>query len=207
MSQNDIRLYKVPGGVAPVIWEAPMKASETFRRGEPISINAAGEATESADDPVPMDVIGIALEPVEYVIGSTSAAGTASTRNPKTGAAYATGAAIQYVPMLQGYEFISQNFATDGAGTLLFTAGTGLTYATAFALLGECAGMSLTSGVWSIDTGTTTDLFCWRITAFLDARQQPIHRTGQNAFYVVVTPIQGQTFPISDAAGALAAIA
>lgn len=207
MSQGDIVLYKTPGGVAPVLWEAPMKASESFRYGEPISINAAGEATESADDPVPMDFAGIAQEPVGFVIGSTGAAGTATTRDPKTGYPYATGAVIQYVPALQGFQFRSQNFATDGAGTLLFTAGVGLTYATAFALIGECAGLSLTAGVWSVDVGTTTDLFCWRITGFLDALGRPIHRTGQNATSVIVTPIQSMWTPISDAAGALAAIA
>lgn len=200
MAQNDIMPWADESGTTPSFSYGVMNASETFRIGEPISINADGEITESADDPVAMDFAGIAMAPAGYSIN-----GTATTKDPRTGAAYTTGSLIPYIKALPGRQFIGRYFATDGSGTDLLAAG--IAYATALALVGEAVGITLVNGNWVVDSTPTVDREVFRIEAFLDANKVNILFNGGTAKYVVVSVIQSQWMPITDAAGSLASIA
>lgn len=186
MSQNDIVLWDNGSGVAPEIRHARMDGGEAFFRGEPVTLGADGDLNECGDDCTGAAFAGIALGPTGYVIGTMHAAGTASTKNPRTGAAYTTGDMIPYAVCRPGTTVISSNFATDGAGTL-----TAPTLANA---LGETAGLTLATGVWSIDTGVTNDdLF--RIIDVLNAQKNSIQDpaySGTTGVYVVATCIQSQ---------------
>jgi hypothetical protein len=145
-----------------------MNASETFGVGEPVAVNADGELTESADDPVDADIMGIAM------------AGPGGVDlNPETGNAYTTGDMIPVAIPDQNTYFICSNFATDGAGTQA---------APAVANLGDEAGLTLASGVWSVDVGATNNT-C-RIYDILDDQKRSIQKSGvtlaaTDTFYVV----------------------
>jgi hypothetical protein len=211
MALYDIMPWQDDSGTTPAISWALINdgATEVFQAGEPVSINSAGELTMSADDPAPMDFAGIAMAPVQYVRGSYSTAGTATTKDPRTGAAYTGLSLCPYVKALPGRRFIARYFATDGNGTDLLAAG--IAYATARDLIGESAGMTLvtstTPDIWVIDTTFGTDKDVWRIEAFLDSTKTSIIFNGSIAKYVVVTPIQSMWLPITDGGGSLAALA
>jgi hypothetical protein len=156
MSRHDFQVHKSPFGGPAQIKTFPLNASETFRAGEPCSVNADGELTESADDPTLADVMGIAA-----VDGDTG------LTDPFTGSARATSAEIQVIIPIQGTEFRTKNFATDGAGTAATPAKTNI---------GDEAGFTLASGVWSIDIGTTNNVA--RILDVLDANGVSINKSG-----------------------------
>lgn len=198
MSANDFAPWTSHMGGHIQVAYAPMNAGETFRVGELVSINADGELTESVDDPVPMDFAGIALAPAGYSIS-----GTAVSTNPMTGANFTTGDPCPYVKALPGQQFITANFATAGGGVTVMP----LAYATAYALIGEAAGASFTSDVWFVDSGGTGDRELFRIEGFLDAQKTNILWSRAAAAYVIVTVVQSQWTPITDAAGSLVAIA
>ncbi len=185
MAQNDLEVWQSHEGGHLDVMHYRMNAAETFRRGEPVSVNGDGELTESADDPTAPDFIGVALEPAGYSIG-----GTATTKNPRTGAAYTTGDMIAVVHARPGQRFICANFATDGAGTAATP-----TLANA---LGEQAGLTLASGSWFVDTGTTNNVF--RIVDVLDSDRESIQTSGGTGASVVVEVVASQVTATGDPA-------
>lgn len=186
MARFDIMPYRggSQGTIIPPVEHYRLNASETFVEGEPVAVNADGELTESADDPAAEDVIGIAAMSGDTA-GVTNTIGIyrkrvgmfspgASPNLPQTGDM------IQVWEAYQGHTFVSSNFATDGAGTLVTP-----TLANA---LGERAGLTLASGQWSVDTGTTN--FLVRIVDVLDANGRSLQNgggTGARVLFKFVT--------------------
>ena len=174
MARFDIMPYRggSQGTVIPPVEHYRLNASETFVEGEPVSVNGDGELTESADDPAAEDMIGIAAMSGDTA-GLTNTIGIyrkrvgmfspgASPNLPQTGDM------IQVWEAYQGHTFITKNFATDGAGTLVTP-----TLANALA---ERAGLSLTSGQRSLDVGTSN--FIARVVDVLDANGRSLQNGG-----------------------------
>jgi len=125
MSFQDILHHSAPNGVVDTR-AYPVAASQSFQAGEPVVLQAAGTLIECSDDPPA--VTGIAAHRSTDVDGVDRGVGTQVT-------VYAGSS---------GQVFRTKNFATDGSGT---AASPGLTN------VGDLAGLDLSSGVWTLDTG------------------------------------------------------
>lgn len=210
MTDLNIFPWREDGRESVVSW-ARMKSGETFQRGEPIYLNSSGQLAESGDDPAINAFGGIALGPISYVRGTYAAAGTATTRNPESGAAFAALDQVPYVKALPGGYLISP-FLSAGAtthmapaGSTLSSAGTTLANATAIAMISDAAGFQITSGEWQIDLSATVGHL--RIEKFLDSMKRDITRSGQPASYVICAVLFSQWTGASDVAGAIASVA
>ena len=157
MAQNDIVVWKSPHGGHAEINRGYLDASETFLTGEPVRVTADGTISESPDDPTNDDIIGISAGP-----------GSTAVRNPETNANYTTNDNVFYSRAADQTLFATQNFATDGAGTQAAPAQTNI---------GDEAGLTLASGVWSLDVGTTNNV-C-RIEDVLNSQKDSIVKTGE----------------------------
>ena len=125
MGVHDLRHYRAPDGVVEMN-SFPATASQTFLAGEPVQVVAAGTLSECATDPPTVD--GIAAHGTTDVDGNSL-----GTTHPIT--VYGTS---------PNQVFISRRFATDGAGTAATPALTNI---------GDFAGLSLSGGIWYVDTG------------------------------------------------------
>jgi hypothetical protein len=169
-SEDDVRHYRLDG-------------SETFSAGMLVYIGADGDINGAGDSALGNQMLGIALAPARYSIG-----GTSTTKNPRTGVAYATGDMIPVAHLRPGKRVITRKFATDGAGT-----SEAPTLANA---LGETAGLietgSGTTAVHWIDTGAAQDdLF--RIVDVLDTNKNSLQDpkySSNTGVYVVAECIQ-----------------
>lgn len=173
MARFDIMPFRggSQGTVIPPVEHYRLNASETFVEGEPVSVNADGELTESADDPAAEDVIGIAAMSGDTV-GSTNAIGIYRKRRGMFSPGASpnlpqTGDQIQVWEVYQGHTFVTKNFATDGSGTAAVPAA---------ANIGDRAGLTLINGNWFLDTGTTN--FIARIVDVLDANGISVQEQG-----------------------------
>ena len=141
MSQFDLMPYSGPHApYARIMWFNCDVATdtETFEQGEPVRLDNGGNIVECADD---MDN--------DNIIGFAAAGPGASRIDPNTGNAYADDAVLPvYMPDSTTW-FAAQVFATDGAGTSTAPVATAI---------GDEAGFTLASGVWSIDIGTSNNL-------------------------------------------------
>lgn len=177
MAVNDLLPWLSADGGTHQVMQGRLKASESYLLGEPVYINAAGEISESGDDPDSPKFGGIAAH---------SADTTAATRNPKTRLVYAAGDLVSFWVFHIGDLIVCQNFATDGAGTAA---------APLVANLGDEAGFTLSSGVYSIDVGTGSELV--RIVDILNSRKEPVIQTGEtllstDTFYVIAAVVATQ---------------
>ncbi len=182
MARNDIVVWKSPHGGHTMTEHFPLEASETFRKGEFVSLNTSGELTESADDPVDADLLGVA-----------AGDGDTGIENPLTGVDYAADDFIPvYLPDTHTI-FKTGNFATDGAGT---------SAAPTADNIGDEAGFTLASGVWSVDVGATNNLA--RIMDVLDANNDPIISSGNAGTQVtfVIVAHQNNSLGTADAPSA-----
>ena len=187
MAKNDIRLLDSDDyGPFSKIAQGYLNASETFGVGEPVFENTDGEVAESGDDPTPATFAGISLSSGDTV-GASDPVGTfrrsvgqfqpgLSPNTPQTGDP------VLYRKLYPGARIACDNFATDGAGTLV-------TPTTANAI-GEQAGFTLASGTYSIDTGTTNEPL--RIVGVLDANGDDIRWSGGTGVTVVAEVVQCQ---------------
>lgn len=190
MARNDIVVWKSPHGGHDFVDRGFLDASESFREGEPVRRTADGTISESPDDPTATDCVGIAV----------SSGDTTNTNrsffNPQTGAAYTTNDNVFFtVPSSHTY-FASQNFATDGAGT---QAAPLLTH------IGDEAGLTLASGVWSVDIGATNQI-C-RIVDVLNSQKESVGDTGETLlstddYWVVFQIVAHQSLPVTGLAEA-----
>jgi hypothetical protein len=186
------------------IAHAPMKASEAFRAGDPVVLDADGFLRIAIDGATGPAFGGIALAPVAFKTGGTGAStGTSVTLNPKTGAAYTTSDLIPYMQARLGSRWICPNLSTGATNNM--TAGTVLAYATAKALVGEIAGLQkgtpLATDTWQVDLSETADTGeVFRIAGFLDVNKRNINVSLQDAAYVIVQVLQSQWTPQTDAA-------
>jgi hypothetical protein len=155
MTREDIMPCVWRGMNMPAMSSFGLNAAETFLRGEPVAINAAGRLTESADDPVLTDLLGIAAEDGD----TTNASGLATARTrfgQFDDGLLQTGDLINvWIPTYLNF-FQTGNYTTDG---------TGFGDAMAIAELGERAGLTLLAGVWGLDTAVAN--FTCRIVDFL----------------------------------------
>lgn len=163
MAAYDIMPASSPDGGHTTVRHFRLNAAETFQVGEPVAVNADGELTESADDPVDADLMGIALAP-----GADPSTGTAFD-NPRTGAAYTTGDMIPVVIPTPTTYFRTTNFSAAGAA---FN-----DTAPAAADIGDEVGLSLIGGAWGVDQAAANNT-C-RIVDILNERGQSIQDTGE----------------------------
>ncbi len=138
MSERDINWYRSNTG-GPDMRAAAATASQTFQAGEPVVVVAAGTLSEAGDDP--SAISGIAAHRTTDVEGTD----------------FGVGRQITFYGIGNAQEFKTKNFATDGAGTSATPTG---------AIRGDLAGLTLASGVWSLDTGTNNLIA--EITAVFD---------------------------------------
>lgn len=158
MAARDIMPYAGPHPSYARVAHYRMNAAETFLQGEPVSVNADGELTESADDPQDADIMGIAV----------AGPGDGTPINPDTGVAYATGDIIGvYLPDPTTY-FVTPNYSEAGAA---FN-----DTAPVVARIGDECGLSLIGGSWGVDISAANNT-C-RIVDILDDLGRSIQRTG-----------------------------
>jgi hypothetical protein len=157
MARYDIRPHDSPHGGHDRVAHFPLNAAETFDAGEPVAVNDTGELTESNNDPLDSDLMGIAM------IGPG-----AGNINPDTGVAFTTGDMIPVaIPSPHSY-YRTQNWSTDGV--------TFNDIAPLATNIGDEAGLSLIGGEWGIDIAATNNL-C-RVMDILDAEGRSILFTG-----------------------------
>ena len=163
MAARDIMPWTSPTG-AELRAQYPLAAGQTCLEGEPVAFSA-GTLVEASDDPAA--IVGIAAMRAEGM-GPGLAAVSFDTGHP-----------ITVYGITDSQRFICGNFATDGAGTAATP-----TQANA---IGQSAGLTLSSGNWSIDTGTA-NLLC-TILDVLDVRkrsiQDPLTGPSTGSFVVV----------------------
>jgi len=193
MAKGDIMPYRGAdqGSVLPPTDEFPLKASETFVQGEPVSLNNAGDLTESASAPADEDFLGIAAMSGDTV-GATDPNGI--FRSPEglftPGASPnlpVAGDLISIWRAKPGHKWVSRNFATDGAGTAAVP-----TKANA---VGEVASLILASGNWFVDVGGSGSRVA-RIDKVLDAKGNDIARSSGTGVFVVFEFIATQSTSI-----------
>ena len=150
MARHDIRVGIYPGDGRPLMQDFRLNAGETFLVGEPVSQNADGELTESADDPVDADLLGIAGSD-----GDTTNAGGLSTLRNRFGQftdtrVVSTGDMIPVVIPDGLILFRTANFSSGGAafGDV----------APAAANVGDEVGLSLIGGSWGVDISATNNI-------------------------------------------------
>ena len=147
MARDDIRPAQYMGQASLKTQGFRLNASETFLRGEPVSLNADGELTEAADDPVDGDLLGLALED-----GDTSNATGLSQGGMRMGQYTDAGLPQTGDIILVGIPSYLQTFETSNFSTNGSAFGNA---APALANLGDRAGLSLISGSWGVDTNVT----------------------------------------------------
>jgi hypothetical protein len=151
-----------------------MTAAATFEKGEVVGIVNAGTLSE-----MPIDTTEVILTDVDTAHeGGISAAGPgAGNIDPKTGAAYATGAMIPYYPWNVGTQFITSNFRSDAGAAVVVPALTDIgevyeiSYATANPPLGW--GVDQTNATVATEVGA-------RILDVLDTNRVSINEPGSD---------------------------
>ena len=146
MALDDIRPWRSPtGGEERLAF--PVIANATFLRGEPLRVTGGGALTTNSNNPAV--IIGIAAVP----------AITNTFRN--TSAAAGTMLTVYGIPDTQ--IFASDNFATDGSGTAAVPTQANIM---------DLAGLNLSGGVWTVDTGMANLII--QIEDVLDAQRSSI---------------------------------
>ena len=191
MAARDIMPWTSPHGGHELIEHFPMNASEAFFQGEPVGVNADGEATESADGPVPADLYGIAL-----------AGPGASNKNPKTGTTWATGDRVPILVPTPTQRFITPNFAKASAA---FD-----DTAPVASDIGDACALVVIGGVWGVDGAPDANDSVGRIVDILNVRKESIQDTGEtlattDVFYIVFVIVAHANTPDSAEAAAPAA--
>jgi hypothetical protein len=186
MSARDIMPWNGNGQIPRVV-HYRLDASQTFAEGEPVYLNSTNELQESADEPIPANLTGIAL------------AGPAAARNPATGVAWATGDMVPVcLPEVNTY-FITPNFTAAGSAFA--------DTAPAVGIIGDPAGLALISGVWGVDGGPGANAATCRIIDVLNSQKESIQVTGEtlttsDVSYIVFQIVAHQGTPDSAEAAA-----
>jgi hypothetical protein len=129
MADQDLRHYRAPEGAIDMR-SYPVAASEAFRTGEPVVLAAAGTIGECLTDPASVD--GIAAHRSTDVDGTDLGVGTQIT-------VYGTS---------PNQVFITRRFMVASVVT-----------APALTNIGDLVGLTLSGGIWYLDTGTD-NLIC-----------------------------------------------
>ena len=137
MAEFDFEVHHTPGSDEDRLGY-PVTASQTFLAGEPVVVTAAGRLSEATDDPA--SVRGIA----------------AHRSTDRNGDSFPEGQTVTVI-LTGDTVFRTQNFATDGAGTLVTPI---------VSNIGDPAGFTLSGDDWSLDTGTANVIA--EVVAILD---------------------------------------
>ena len=191
MGARDIMPWNSPTGGHCRVQHYRVDASQTFFEGEVVYLNADGELQESADEPVPANVTGIAL------------GGPGASINPRTGVAWATGDLVPVALPGDTY-FITPNFTTNGSA---FDDA-----APTVAMLGDPLALALIGGVWGVDQGPDTNDSTCRLIDILNEQKESIQVSGEtlattDVFYIVFQIVAHQGTPDSAEAAAPGAAA
>lgn len=195
MARNDILPFKSPRGGVHEIRYGVMNASETFQKGEPVFINNDGEVAEP-----PYDATEILLADLDsgrqggiaaWGPGAATSAADPNSRvniDPRTGAAYATGALIGYWPWDQGTLFITDNFFAAAAGSAVVPAGTDV--GESYQITGATFGTP--DGGWGVEqtAGVPGTDVCAIVHQVLDSMYRPISATDTTTGVYVVFEIK-----------------
>ena len=130
MAARDLQFFNAMGGSEERLSYA-LGANQSIFEGEPVVVAASGLASECGDDPSTVD--GIAAHRSRDVDNRAFTGGRRLTVN---------GVSPDQI-------FKTKNFATDGAGTLAVPDTTHI---------GDLGGLTLSGGVWYVDTGTANDI-------------------------------------------------
>lgn len=186
MAKDDIRLWRAPKEL--VIEHFPVKASETFVRGEPVRLNTGGELVECTTAwATGNDFLGIALGSGDTV-GATDANGAFVVKK----GAFTPGDGFpnsgDLVPVLVAGPdvwFITSNWtATTGASTAT-TSGS----EPAKTNVGDGGGFNLDSGNWVLGMGVAQNA---RVLQVLDSNYEDIAFSGGTGRHVVFVFTSGQ---------------
>ena len=126
MARDDIRPWRSPTGGEEIL-SFPVTAAQSFLRGEPVALIAAGTLSIAGSDPASIE--GIA----------------AHQATDRQGTALAVGSRVAVTGTPDTQVWRCDNFATDGSGTAATP-----TQANA---QGELAGLVLNGSDWYVDTG------------------------------------------------------
>ena len=190
MAYDDIQVYSSPHGGHEWALRYPMEASETFGKGEVVGMDTDGQITELADEPIPNDILGIALAGPKGPGGSTLS-------NPRTNAAYADGDPIPVIIPMHSTLFITNNVTADGTAfddTVM-----------AVTDIGQLVSLALVGTTWGIDIGPAAGSEIGRLTDVLNVRKESIMDTGETltlktagGFYWAVFTIQAHQHTSTD---------
>ncbi len=122
----------------------PATAGQAFLVGEPVEVVVAGTLTEATTDPTEGQIVGIAAHRTTDVDGTD----------------FGVGFQVTIYQTHPDQIFKTTSFTSDGAGATAAVP--------TLANVGDGAGLALTGGVWSLDTGTN-NCPC-EITGVLDSR-------------------------------------
>jgi len=174
----------ITGSGGPVVRYGRLNASEAFREGALIGINADGEVAEFPVDGTPAILTDICAT---AMLGGISAMDGDTGRTD--GFARATGALVSYYPWNAGTLFITKNFwATGDPTTASIPAGTsvGDDYLIVARASDDVWGLELTAGV----QGTNP---CANIHQVLNTRMEPISASDTTTGVYVVFEINAGT--------------
>jgi hypothetical protein len=178
MALDDIQIHSSPGS-GPWIQYYQIEASQTFDRGDVVSLDNDGQVTEGAGELAPEDLLGIAMA------GPAATAGTAGAKdNPRTGVAYADGDRFPVLIPRPTDQFITANWTTDSASFSDTVPD--------ITDVGDVISLDVIGGVWGVEMGGTASSAVGVITDVLNVRKESIFDTGEtltvtDTFYIVFT--------------------
>ncbi len=183
MALDDIQIHSSPGG-GPLIQHYQIEASQTFDRGDVVSLDQDGQVTEGAAELIPEDLLGIAMA------GPAATAGTAGAKdNPRTGVAYADGDRFPVLIPQARDRFITANWTTGGSAFSDTVPD--------ITDIGDVCSLDLIGGVWGVQQGGTASAAVGIIDDVLNSKKESIFDTGEtlattDTFYIVFSIIAHQ---------------
>ncbi len=178
MALDDIQIHSSPGG-GPSIRYYQIEASQTFQKGEPVSLDNDGQVTECAAEPAPEDLLGIAMA------GPAATAGTfGAMNNPRTNTTYADGDRFPVLIPQDRDQFITANWTTGGSAFSDTVPD--------ITDIGDVCSLDLIAGVWGVQQAGTGASAIGIIDDVLNVRKESIFDTGEtlattDTFYIVFT--------------------
>ncbi len=149
MAANDILPYTASGGGHGRIITAPLDASSTHLRGEPVLIDEAGQVSIAGNDPnfavQGAGAIGIAMVGAQQIADASGDGTIANSENQP----------VQICVFDNETEFFTRNMSDNGTA-IVFT----------ITDIGDECNLELVGSAWGIDTTTTRTNF--KITGLLD---------------------------------------
>lgn len=165
MAYDDIQLHSSQSGVTPRILYFGMDASETFSKGDIVTLANTGQVQEALTTGVlPAGLTGVAMA------GPTGPGGI-TLNNPRTGTTYAENDAIPVAMFDLGTLWRTHNY-TEAASAWNEAAPTRAT-------IGDEGALMSIGGVWGFDQGEDANEATCRVVDVLNSRGESIQDTGE----------------------------